>query len=186
MITTDFSSLLNAAAAPGAKGLPPVDQWNPPFCGDIAIRIARDGSWYHEGRPFQRPALVRLLSSILKREGDQYFLVSPVEKMRIVVEDVPFLAVEVAEEPGSDPAALLFRTQADDIVRLDAQHPLRVLVDPASGEPRPYIHVRGGMEARIHRPVFYQLVERAREAIIDGAQHLVLESAGHTFDLGSC
>lgn len=179
-----FENLLSAAGKTDGKSLPPVDQWNPAFCGDINIRIARNGSWYHEGRPFQRDALVKLLSSILKREGDEYFLVSPVEKMRIEVEDVPFIAVGMAEEPGANPPALLFRTLTGDLVRLDTVHPLRVQTDPVSGEPRPYIMVRGGMEARIHRPVFYELVERGRETLVDGELHLLVESAGVSFDLG--
>ena len=181
----DFHSLLALAGSASGK-LPPIEQWDPPFCGDIDICIARNGSWYHEGRIFQRPALVRLLSSILKREGDEYFLVSPVEKMRIQVEDVPFIAVEMQEEPDAALPTLLFRTLTDDVVRLDAGHPLRVITDPLTEEPRPYILVRGGMEARIHRPVFYALVERAREVLQDGELHLVIDSAGQSFDLGRC
>lgn len=186
MTTAGFESLLSQAGQLEAGKLPPVEQWNPPFCGDIAIRIARNGSWYHEGRPFQREALVRLLSSILKREGDEYFLVSPVEKMRIAVEDVPFIAVGMTEENPQDGGSpvLWFRTLTNDLVRLDAAHPLRVQTDPLTGEPRPYILVRGGMEARIHRPVFYELVERAREVLINGEPHLVIRSGDDEFDLG--
>jgi hypothetical protein len=179
-----FESLMtNAGKLEGSK-LPPVDQWNPAYCGDVDIRIARNGSWYHEGRIFQREALVKLLSSILKREGDEYFLVSPVEKMRIQVEDVPFIAVGLVEEQGENHPTLVFRTLTNDLVRLDAEHPLRVQTDPVTGEPRPYLMVRGGMEARIHRPVFYELVQRGREALINGELHLVIESAGLKFDLG--
>lgn len=184
MLRPGFEGLLSHAGGVTEGKLPPVDRWNPPFCGDIDIRIARNGSWYHEGRIFHREALVRLLSSILKKEGDEYFLVSPVEKMRIQVEDVPFIAVGMTEEADTNPPTLLFRTLTGDVVRLDAEHPLRVETDPVSGEPRPYIMVRGGMEARIHRPVFYELVERAHEAAIDGEPHLLLDSAGQSFDLG--
>lgn len=187
MTTAGFENLLSQAGQLAAGKLPPVDQWHPPFCGDIAIRIARNGTWYHEGRSFQREALVRLLSSILKREGDEYFLVSPVEKMRIEVEDVPFIAVGMTEETVADGTApvLWFRTLTNDLVRLDAEHPLRVDTDSITGEPRPYILVRGGMEARIHRPVFYELVERAREVLVNGKPHLVVRSGDAEFDLGA-
>lgn len=185
MTAPGFESLLSQAGKLETGVLPPVHLWNPACCGDIDIRIARNGSWFHEGRPFQRDTLVRLLSSILKREGDDYFLVSPVEKMRIVVEDVPFLIVGMTEEPQPTGApVLLFRTLTQDLVRLDAEHPLRVVEDAVSGEPRPYMSVRGGMEARIHRPVFYQLVERGHEVMLDGEPHLVVESGGLQFDLG--
>ena len=184
MTTAGFESFLSHAGKLADTKLPPVDQWNPAFCGDIDIRIARNGSWYHEGRPFLRQPLVRLLSSILKREGDEYFLVSPVEKMRIQVEDVPFIAVGLTEENLDGELTLIFRTLTDDIVPLNAEHPLRVKTDGLTGEPRPYIQVRGGMEARIHRPVFYELVERGHETVRQGEPHLMIESAGLQFDLG--
>ena len=186
MVAAGFENFLSFAGKMQGKNLPPVDQWNPDFCGDIDIRIARNGNWYHEGKPFLRAPLVRLLSSILKREGDEYFLVSPVEKVRICVEDVPFIAVgmTVEESAHGEDAALIFRTLTDDVVRLDAEHPLRVQTDSLSGEPRPYIQVRGGMEARIHRPVFYELVERGREVLRNGEIYLVVDSAGLQFDLG--
>lgn len=182
--TPGFEGLLTHAGHASEGKLPPVHLWQPSFCGDIDIRIARNGSWFHEGRPFQREALVKLLSSILRKEGDEYFLVSPVEKMRITVEDVPFLVVGMTEETGTAPPVLLFRTLTGDVVRLDAQHPLRVSTDPVSGEPRPYVQVRGGMEARIHRPVFYELVERSHEVILNGEPHLLLVSGDQQFDLG--
>jgi hypothetical protein len=184
MTAAGFENFLSHAGKLADRKLPPVDQWNPTFCGDIDIRIARNGSWYHEGRPFLRQPLVNLLSSILKREGDEYFLVSPVEKMRIQVEDVPFIAVGMTEENVNGELTLIFRTLTDDIIPLDAEHPLRVQTDELTGEPRPYIQVRGGMEARIHRPVFYELVERGREVIRQGEPHLMIESAGLQFDLG--
>lgn len=185
-MTGGVDGFLSFAGKLKDKKLPPVESWNPACCGDIAIRIARNGSWYHEGRIFQRDALVKLLSSILRKEGNEYFLVSPVEKMRIQVEDVPFLAVEMQREhlPDQTPT-LLFRTLTDDVVRLDAEHPLRVQTDFVTDEPRPYIHVRQGMEARIHRPVFYEMVELGREVLRDGQVHLVIDSAGETFDLGT-
>jgi hypothetical protein len=184
MAAAGFENFLSHAGKLADRKLPPIDQWNPACCGDIDIRIARNGSWYHEGRPFLRQPLVRLLSSILKREDDEYFLVSPVEKMRIQVEDVPFIAVGMTEESLNGEQTLIFRTLTDDIVPLDAEHPLRVQTDGVTGEPRPYIQVRNGMEARIHRPVFYELVERGREVIRCGESHLMIESAGLQFDLG--
>ncbi|MBP8030227.1 MAG: DUF1285 domain-containing protein, partial [Pseudomonadales bacterium] len=183
MSDTKFDNFLSCAAGIENRKLPPVDQWNPEFCGDIDIRIARNGSWYHEGRPFLRPSLVRLLSSILKREGDDYFLVSPVEKMRIQVEDVPFIAVGMTQEEADGKQILYFRTLTDDLVRLDAEHPLRVQTDSLSGEPRPYIQVRGGMEARIHRPVFKDWVELGGEVIGKAGLYLLLGRAGRHFNL---
>lgn len=186
MADSGVSGFISFAGQLQGSKLPPVESWNPAFCGDIDIRIARNGSWYHEGRIFQRDALVRLLSSILRKEGDEYFLVSPVEKMRIQVEDVPFLVVEMQRNSVADQLpTLLFRTLTDDVIRLDAEHPLRVQTDTVTGEPRPYIHVRHGMEARIHRPVFYEVVELGREVLINGQPHLVIDSAGETFDLGA-
>ncbi len=184
MATAGFENFLSHAGKLEQGKLSPVHLWNPPFCGDIDIRIARNGSWYHEGTQITREPLVRLLSSLLKREGDDCFLVTPVEKMRIRVEDAPFIVVGMTEERSDDVSTLVFRTLTNDIVRLDAEHPLRVQTDPLSGEPRPYVMVRGGMEARIHRPVFYELVERGRETLVNGVTHLMIESAGEKFDLG--
>lgn len=184
MAAAGFENFLSHAGKLADRKLPPVDQWTPDFCGDIDIRIARNGSWYHEGKPFLRQPLVNLLSSILKREGDEYFLVSPVEKMRIQVEDVPFIVVGMTEENMNGELTLVFRTLTDDIIPLDVEHPLRVQTDALTGEPRPYMQVRGGMEARIHRPVFYELVERGREVVRQGESHLMVESAGLQFDLG--
>lgn len=185
MATAGFENFLSHAGKLESGKLPPVHLWNPAFCGDIDIRIARNGSWYHEGTQIHREGLVKLLSSILKREGDDYFLVSPVEKMRIRVEDVPFIIVGMTEEiAGDGVVALVFRTLTDDIVRLDGDHPLHVQTDAVSDEPRPYVLVRGGMEARIHRPVFYELVERGYEKLINGELHLVVDSAGEVFSLG--
>ena len=180
----DLQQIASAVSTEAGQKLPPVHLWNPPFCGDIAIRIAQDGSWFHEGTVFTRPALVRLLSSVLKKEGDEYFLVTPVEKMRIQVEDVPFVAVGFKEEIQDGQRVLLFRTLTDDMVRLDSEHPLQVETHPVSGEPRPYILVRGGMKARIHRPVFYDLVAMGQESRLDDEPHLVLNSAGVSFSLG--
>ena len=148
-----------AAAAEQAKGrgLPPVHLWNPAHCGDIDIRIRRDGSWLHEGAPITREALVRLFSTVLRKDPDGYCLVTPVEKLRIVVEDAPFTAVRV-DRAGE---ALRFLTNVGDTVEAGPENPLRVETDPATGEPAPYVHVRRGLEARLTRPVFYELAEMA-------------------------
>lgn len=157
-LKTGLDGLAAAAALGGeGKGLPPVHLWNPPNCGDIDIRIARDGTWFHEGTPIGRAPLVRLFSTILRKDPDGYWLVTPVEKMRIKVEDAPFIAIRV-DRLGE---ALRFVTNVGDEVEAGPEHALRVEASPETGEPRPYLHVRGGLEARLSRPVFYELVELA-------------------------
>ncbi len=141
-----------------AKGPPPVHLWNPPFCGDIDIRIARDGLWYYLGTPIGRAPLVKLFSSILKREGDEYFLVTPVEKVRIRVDDAPMLAVDFTATGQGRAQVLRFVTKTEDEVEADAAHPITVRFAP-DGEPSPYIHVRAGMNALIDRKSFFRLVE---------------------------
>ena len=159
-----------------ARGLPPVHLWNPAHVGDIDIVIRANGQWLHEGRVIGRPALVRLFSTVLRKDPDGICLVTPVEKLHIVVEDAPFVAVAV-ELRGQ---ALVFTTNVGDEVTADADHPIRVETDPASGEPRPYLHVRAGLEALIARPVFYELVEMAQD---DNGQ-LSVSSNGIGFQLG--
>lgn len=146
-----------AAAAEGVAGrkLPPVHLWNPERSGEIDIRIARSGAWYHEGDLIRRDALVSLFSTILRRDPDGFWLVTPAEKLRIAVEDAPFIAVGLARASSG----LRFTTNVGDTVEAGPDHPLRVAVDPSTDEPHPYIHVRGGLEARLSRPVFYELVE---------------------------
>lgn len=144
----------SAQAAQKAGNLPPVHLWNPPFCGDIDMRIARDGTWFYEGTPIGRPALVRLFSTILKLEGGKYFLVTPVEKVGITVEDAPFVAVDF--EARGD--RLVFETNVGDRVTAGSAHGLRVEMSD-TGEPAPYLHVRAGLEALVDRKSFYRLVE---------------------------
>lgn len=143
--------------------LPPVHLWNPPFCGDMDMRIARDGAWYYLGSPIGRPALVRLFASILKREGDDYFLVTPVEKVRIRVDDSPFLgvALEAVASDDSDVPWLVLTTLTGERVVIDEQHPLAVGLGPG-GDPAPRVHVRDGLHALLSRPLYYELVERAQ------------------------
>lgn len=167
-----------------ARGLPPVHLWNPDFCGDIDMRIARDGRWYYMGTPIGRPAMVKLFSGIIRRDGDDYFLVTPVEKVGIRVDDAPFVAIDLRVEGEGEAQQLHFTTQVDDPVLASAEHPLRVSIDPHSGEPSPYIHVRANLEALIHRNVFYQLVGLAVPRLIDGQRWLGVWSCGQFFPIG--
>lgn len=167
-----------------AGRLPPVHLWNPPFCGDIEMRIARDGTWFYKDSPVQRPALVRLFSSILRREGGRYFLVTPVEKVGIEVEDVPFVATRLEVMGQGEAQVLRFFTQVDDEIDVGGEHPLRVEIDPVTGEPSPYVVVRSGLEALLVRSVFYELVELAVPRLIDGQEWLGVWSAGMFFPLG--
>lgn len=163
-----------------AKGLPPVHLWNPAHCGDIDIVIRKDGLWFHEGSPIGREALVRLFSTVLRRDPDGFHLVTPVEKMRITVEDAPFIAVRVDQEGDG----LRFLTNVGDEVTAGPDNPIRVEVDADTGEPRPYVHVRRGLEARIARPVFYELVELATEHETPEGPVLAVESGGAVFPVG--
>lgn len=148
-----------ARMAAAGKGLPPVESWNPPFCGDLDIRISRDGTWFYLGTPIGRPELARLFSTILKREGDQYFLVTPVEKVGIRVDDVPFLAVDFDVTGDGMSQVLSFATSMGDRAVAGPDNPIRVTRDADTGEPATYVHIRAGLEARIDRKSFYRLVE---------------------------
>jgi uncharacterized protein len=166
------------------KGPAPVHLWNPPDCGDIDMRIAADGAWFYHGTPIGRPALVRLFASILKREGEKYFLVTPVEKCGIVVEDAPFLAVEMqVEEGGAGPAGrqLRFRTNVDDWVACGPEHPLRFETEAATGGLKPYVHVRSGLWAKATRAVWYDLVELGEERDVGGTEMFGVASGGEFY-----
>lgn len=164
IVTPSAESLASSAQAAQGKGLPPVDKWNPPFCGDIDMRIARDGTWFYMGTPIGRHALVQLFSTIIRRDGDDYFLVTPVEKVGITVDDAPFVAIDF--DPVGD--ALVFETNVGDKVRAGADNPIRVVRDPETGEPSPYILVRRNLEALIDRKSFYRLVDLGEEETVDG------------------
>jgi uncharacterized protein len=169
-----------AKQAPG-RGLPPVHLWNPAHSGEIDIVIKADGRWVHEGATISRAPLVRLFSTVLRKDPDGYWLVTPVEKMKITVEDAPFIAT--ALDAGADAEGrpvLCFTTNVGDEVEAGPEHPIRVEIDPTTDEPRPYLHVRRGLEALISRPVFYELVEMAAER--DGT--LGVESGGTWFPIG--
>ena len=146
------------AAGKGA-GPAPVHLWNPPFCGDLDIRIARDGTWFYLGTPIGRPALVKLFSNILKLENGRYYLVTPVEKVGITVDDAPFVAVDFVVSGAGVAQSLQFETQVGDKVTAGPDDPVRVVRDSETGEPSPYVMVRAGLEALIDRKSFYRLVE---------------------------
>ena len=159
-ITTPSAENIAASAkAAGKKGLPPVHLWDPPFCGDLDMRIARDGTWFYQGTPIGRPGLVRLFSTILRKDGAKYFLVTPVEKVGITVEDAPFVALDFECNGAGEAQTLAFETNVGDTVRAGPDNPIRVVRDEATGEPAPYVMVRGGLEALIDRKSFYRLVE---------------------------
>lgn len=162
-VMPDAKALEEVTRAAAKGGLPPIDKWNPEFCGDMDMRIRRDGTWFYEGTPIGRHKLVRLFSTVLKKEGDAYFLVTPVEKLGIVVEDVPFIAVDVEAADG----ALTFTTNVGDTVTADPEHPIRVVRD-ADGAPAPYVTVRRNLEARIDRKSFYRLVDLGEVRDQDG------------------
>lgn len=152
-------SIAKSARAAQKGGLPPVHLWNPPFCGDLDMRIARDGTWFYMGTPIGRPELVRLFSTILRKDGDDYFLVTPVEKVGIRVDDAPFLAVDFSvDAPGRD-QVLRFETNVGDLVEAGPDAPIRVERDPDTQEPAPYVRVRANLDALIDRKSFYRLVD---------------------------
>ncbi|MDB5468888.1 MAG: hypothetical protein JWR84_448 [Caulobacter sp.] len=175
-----LESVIAAAKTAGPRGLPPVHLWHPEHCGDIDIVIRKDGLWFHEGSLIGREALVRLFSTVLRKDPDGFHLVTPVEKMRITVEDAPFIAVRVDREGEN----LRFLTNVGDEVVAGPDNPIRVEVDAGSGEPRPYVHVRRGLEARIARPVFYELVEMATERDTPVGPVLAVNSDGAVFPVG--
>jgi hypothetical protein len=166
-----------------SKGLPPVHLWNPAHCGEIDIVIRRDGVWMHEGTPIGREALVRLFSTVLRLDPDGFHLVTPVEKLRITVEDAPFLAVRVDRNDQGDAAVLRFTTNVGDEVEAGPDHAIRVESDPETGEPAPYLHVRRGLEARLTRPVFYELAEMAERRNTPDGRPWGVSSGGAWFPI---
>ncbi|AWN39363.1 DUF1285 domain-containing protein [Methylobacterium durans] len=173
-----LSRLSEALGGLAARGAPPVESWNPPYCGEIDMRIASDGTWFHNGSPIRRPALVKLFASILRKEADgRIVLVTPVESVGIVVDDAPFVAVEMAVEGAGEARRIAFRTNVDDLVPLDAEHTLRFEQDEGGGL-RPYIHVRRGLWALLTRALTYDLVDMGEECEIDGARWFGLAAAG--------
>ena len=178
------ADLLAQIPVAGKKGFPPVHLWNPPFCGDIDMRVARDGTWFYLGTPIGRKPMVRLFSGIIRRDGDDYFLVTPVEKVGIRVDDAPFVAISMQVEGKGEAQLLRFTNNVDDEIVAGAEHPLRVVIDPLTQEPSPYVLMRTNLEALVHRNVFYQLVELAVPREIDGRDWLGVWSDGIYFSIG--
>lgn len=155
-----LAGLERLAREAGGRGVPPVERWNPAFCGDLDIRIARDGTWFYMGSPIGRKPLVKLFSSVLRKDVDgRTYLVTPVEKIGITVDDAPFLAVEMAVDGQGRDQIISFRTHVDDVVTVDADHPFRFVIDTETGGLKPYVLVRGNLEALVTRAVFHDLVE---------------------------
>lgn len=171
-----------AKAATQGGALPPVHLWNPPFCGDIDMEIRRDGTWFHEGTPIGRMPLVRLFSTILKREGDRFFLVTPVEKVGIRVEDAPFVAQDFEVTGEGRGQVITFVTNVGDSVVAGADCAIRIERDD-DGAPRPYLHVRAGLEALIDRKSFYRLVDLGEPGEVAGQGWFGLWSRGAFFPI---
>ena len=178
-----LEDIAGALARAGVKGLPPVERWNPPFCGDLDMRIATDGTWFYMKTPIGRQALVKLFASILKREGEKYFLVTPVEKCGIKVDDAPFLAVELDAQDSADGRVLSFRTNVDDWVQCGPRHMLRFDPEPGTGGLKPYLHVRRDLWAKVTRPLFFDLVELGEEREVGGQAMFGVTSMGMFFPM---
>jgi hypothetical protein len=176
-----LETIAGAAKRAGGKGPPPVHLWNPPFCGDIDMRIAADGTWFYLGTPIGRPALVKLFASVLKREGGAYFLVTPVEKVGIRVDDVPFTAVEMTIANGPAGRVLNLRTNVDDWIACGPDHRLRFEAEARTGGLKPYLHVRRDLWAKVTRTLFYDLVALGEERDVGGERMFGVVSNGEFF-----
>jgi len=177
--TSSLDSLAGTVRRAGSQ--PPVHLWNPPFCGDLDMRIAADGTWFYLKTPIGRPALVKLFASVLKREGDRYFLVTPVEKCGITVDDVPFVAVELRVEARGSDQMLHFRTNVDDWVTCGPEYTLRFTPEEGTGGLRPYLHVRRDLWARVKRALFFDLVDLGEEREVEGVRMFGVVSGGAFF-----
>ncbi|SLN17548.1 hypothetical protein ROJ8625_00561 [Roseivivax jejudonensis] len=182
-VTPSADGIAASARAAAGKGLPPVHDWNPPFCGDLDMRIARDGTWFYLGTPIGRFGLVKLFSSILKREDGKYFLVTPVEKVGITVDDAPFVATDFVVEGAGAEQTLTFVTHVGDHAVAGPDHPIRVERDAETGEPSPYVLVRDDLEALIDRKSFYRLAEIGEHEEVDGKSWFGLRSSGAFFPM---
>lgn len=176
-----LDGLTGAAQRAAKAGPPPVHLWNPPFCGPIDMQIAVDGTWFYQKTPIGRPALVKLFASILKREGDAYFLVTPVEKVGITVADAPFLAVEMVRD--AETGRLRFRTNVDDWVTCDSEHGLRFEPEAETGGLKPYLHVRRGLWAKVTRALYYDLVAMGEERDWNGERMFGVSSGADFFPM---
>jgi hypothetical protein len=173
---------LTAAIGEG-RSAPPVHLWNPPFCGDLDMRIAADGTWHYLGTPIGRPAMVRLFASVLKREDERYFLVTPVEKVGIRVDDAPFLAVEMKQDGAGRDRTLVFRTNVGDVVRCDSEHALRFEPEAGTDGIKPYLHVRRDLWALVTRALFFDLVALGETRMVEGREQFGIASAGEFFPM---
>ncbi len=174
-----FGASTDSADARGRPG-------GPRLCGDLDLRIGRDGTWFYHGSPIGRNRLVKLFAGVLRRDSEVvYCLETPVEKGRVEVDDAPFVAVELTVSGAGERQDLRFRTNVDDAVTADADHPIHVSFDPVTGEPSPYIHVRDGLDALIARPVYYELVALGEEETVEGERLYGVWSKGHFFPLGT-
>lgn len=178
-----LEALISRAATQG-KGLPPVDKWNPDFCGDLDMEIKADGTWFYMGTPIGRPALVRLFSTVVRKDSDgRTYLVTPVEKVGIRVEDAPFLAVELNVSGQGREQIMTFRTNVGDVVEASVDNPLRFVIDEANGGLKPYVLVRGRLEALLARPVMYELVSHGEDIAVDGETMFAVRSSGEIFPI---
>ena len=182
--TLNIETLATAGGGPAQRALPPVEQWDPPFCGDIDMRIARDGTWFYGGTPIRRPTLVRLFSTILRKDPEGYVLVTPVEKVGIKVEDAPFLAVEMTVAQQGADQLLRFMTNVEDWVEAGAGHPIRFEKGACDGI-KPYVHVRGDLWALLTRALVLDLVELGETGEHDGARCFGVASAGSFFPMAN-
>jgi uncharacterized protein len=178
----DLISRAASQTGDSARGLPPVERWNPPFCGDIDMEIRADGTWFYMGTPIGRAALVRLFSTVLRKDEDgNTYLVTPVERVGIRIADAPFVAVEMSVTERDGRQVLTFRTNVGDVVEAGFEHPIRFVIHGNNDELKPYLHVRGRLEALVSRAVMYDLVELGERRTIDGAEMFCVRSAGQTF-----
>lgn len=176
-------TIAQAATAATKKGPPPVHLWNPPFCGDLDMRIARDGTWFYLGTPIGRKPLVKLFSSIIRKDGEDYFLVTPVEKVGITVDDAPFVAIDFEVSGDGADQVLTFTTQVDDQAVAGPENPIRVVRDPDTGEPSPYVLIRANLEALIDRKSFYRLIDLGNHEDRDGTSWFGVRSQGEFFPI---
>ena len=183
IVKADADSIIRSVKEASKKGPPPVHLWNPPFCGDLDMRIARDGTWFYLGTPIGRKPLVKLFSSIIRKDGDDYFLVTPVEKIGIQVDDAPFVAVDFDAVGNGEDQVITFTTQVEDEALAGPDNPIRVTRDPKTGEPAPYVLIRTNLEALIDRKSFYRLVELGVHQLIEGISWFGVWSNGQFFPM---
>ncbi len=181
--TAGLSALISRATRAG-KGLPPVERWNPEFCGDLDMEIKADGTWFYLGTPIGRMPLVQLFSTVLRKDEDgKTYLVTPVERVGIRVVDAPFVAVEMDVSGEGDSQMITFRTNVGDVVEVGPEHQMRFVDEDATGGLKPYVHVRGRLEALVARPVMYELVSHGEEIEVDGRLMFAVRSGGQVYPI---